>query len=90
MVLTTLGRVGSWTLKKKVHHRAGRIIKEVGHLLLEIETVIDTAVDCRNPYVHGHATKRVMPKLCDSCVGFLTNTLEFIFFLQTLQMRGGT
>ena len=86
MILSALGRVGSWTLKRKILHRVQSIIEVIGHMnpmITLIETPIDTAVRCRNLYVHGRE-KKVTPKLCDSCLPFLTDTLEFIFFASDL------
>lgn len=81
-----LGHVKRWPLKKKILHRVQSIIEAIGHLnpmITLIETPIDTAVRCRNLYVHGRNTK-VTPRLCDSCLPFLTDTLEFIFFASDL------
>ncbi len=74
-----------WPLREKVHHRAERIIEEIGDLIPKIGLVIDKAVECRHLYVHGNGDNS---ELCDSCVVFLTNTLEFIFFASDLVDAG--
>ena len=72
-------------LKKKIRHRAERIMKEIGNLIPQIGLVIDEAVKCRNRYVHGNGDKS---RSFDSRVVFLTNTLEFIFFASDLVDAG--
>ena len=88
IVLGTLGRVGERKLKKKIRRRAESIAEGIGHLIPEFELVINKAVDCRNLYVHGSDKRGVTPKLCDSCVVFLADTLEFIFFASDLADAG--
>ncbi len=87
MVLNTLGRVGSWTLKKKIHRRAESITEAIGSEIPEFQTVIDRAVDCRNLYVHGNHSGDSSGS-CDSCLPFLTDTLEFVFFASDLVDAG--
>ena len=52
-VLGTLGRVGTWTLKRKIRHRVDIILSKIAGLLPELALVADEAVNCRNHYVHG-------------------------------------
>ena len=74
-VLGALGRVGRWTLKQRVRHRARIVVDQIGDRVPSIEKVTDAAVECRNEYVHG-TRARVD---CAAHVVFLTNTLEFVF-----------
>jgi len=87
VVLNKLGNIDSLTLKKRVRHRAVSIINAIGHATPELSAVISKAVDCRNLYVHGN-NANVTPKLCGSCLSFLTDTLEFIFLASDLVDAG--
>lgn len=84
MVLNTLGRVGTWTLKERIRHRASILVGVLGERILDIETATDEAVNCRNQYVHG--TKARVD--ADAFAPFLTQTLEFVFGASDLVEAG--
>ena len=53
-VLNALGRVGRFTLKRKVRHRAEIVVNLLSGQLPKLIMVTDTAIDARNNFVHGH------------------------------------
>ncbi len=86
-ILGHLGRVGGWRLKKKIRHRSKSITDTINHLVPEIEIAIDEAVNLRNFYVHG-APPRLDSDQHSQFLGFLTNSLEFLFFASDLVDTG--
>ena len=78
-VLSYLGRVGDWRLKRRIACRANIISNLVGELLPEFRTVVREAVNLRNHYVHG-APSRIRSEQRLHFLPFLTNSLEFTFF----------
>ena len=78
-VLSTLGRVGKSTLKRKIRHRVQVLIDKIGTQIPEICMVIDEAVNCRNKYVHGNSSPAIDYDKHILVMAFLTNTLEFVF-----------
>ena len=51
-VLSALGRVGEWSLKRKVRYRARNLMEAIGAALPMLCMVTDEAVNFRNYYVH--------------------------------------
>jgi hypothetical protein len=86
-VLSALGRIGKASLKHKVRHRAQLVTNSLPEKLLEITTILDMAVDCRNHLVHGSPIKLPSQSL-DSIMYLLTDTLEFIFGASDLVESG--
>ena len=84
-VLGCLGRIGGWTLKSKIRHRAESLVNTIGALIPNIDDVIREAVALRNDYVHGpsHGYKQRRRQLV-----FLTDSLEFIFLVSDLVDAG--
>ena len=77
-VLNALGRLGKASLKMKVRARAALILNRLPTRFLELELVVDEAVDCRNFFVHGSKAKMDYNENFDQ-VSFFTEALEFIF-----------
>lgn len=77
-VLSSLGRVGTASLRDKVYHRAERIVSIAGQYFPDINLPCSQAVLARNHYVHG---SRASFDYHDhfSEFAFLTDTLEFVF-----------
>lgn len=90
-VLNSLGRLGKSALKHKIRHRGQLITKMTGGRLIDLDTVIDQAVNCRNHYVHGSSVDKP-PKFDYSenfgMLVFFTATLEFIFAASDLGDAG--
>ena len=84
-ILGCLGRIGDWTLKKKIRHRARSLVNTIGALIPGIDDVIREAVALRNDYVHGPSRgyKQRSKQLI-----FFTNSLEFIFLASDLVDAG--
>lgn len=80
-VLGALGRVGSMTLKRKIRHRAARILPLARHGFQSLEKVIDRAVDFRNFLVHGSDSGTDWSNVD---LPFLVDTLEFVFVFSDL------
>jgi len=76
------------TLKKKIRHRADFISTEIGHSLPELSKIVDSAVNCRNYYVHGKYGDRIDYEKEIGARIFLTSTLEFIFAVSDLIESG--
>ena len=85
-VLNALGRVGKWTLKKKIRHRSRPLLDCIEDKLPELPEVIDEAVNLRNLYVHGSPPRIRID--CSRVQSFLTDTLEFIFSASDLVEMG--
>jgi len=86
-VLNALGRVGKASLKHKTRHRAQYLVDAVGDRLPDLVLVLDAAIDCRNHYVHGSASKIDYSSNFDMVI-FFTNTLEFVFGASELVEAG--
>ena len=86
-ILSSLGRMGKPSLKRKVRSRVKLITDSVGDQFPELEYVTDQAVDCRNYYVHG-SVRKVDYGVHVSQVVFLTSTLEFVFAVSDLIESG--
>ena len=86
-VLTTLGMVGTWSLKKKILKRSDILSVEIGNSIPDIHTVINCAVNCRNLYVHGNDSKQCA-SVCQKFTGFFIETLEFVFAASDLVDMG--
>ena len=82
-ILGYFGRIGGWNLKPKIRFRAENICNSIGHILPDLKTAINEAVNLRNHYVHGSPSRiRADERLYQ--LAFLTDTLEFIFFASDL------
>ena len=86
-MLGAIGRLGTASLKQKVRHRIGILLPVSGSRFPEIERVCDHAVDCRNHFVHGSQVKLIHGSPEDN-LGFLTDTLEFVFATSELVEAG--
>jgi hypothetical protein len=86
-VLNALGRMGKASLKHKTRYRARYIVDAVGERFPELGSVLDEAIDCRNHYVHGSASKIYYSRNFDM-VTFFTDTLEFVFAASELTEAG--
>jgi len=86
-VLGALGRVGALTLKRKIHFRAEVVSQLIGERVPNIERVTEEAVNLRNRYVHGSATRYDYSQDPDLEI-FLTDTLEFVFAASDLVDAG--
>lgn len=86
-VLSALGRLGKASLKRKIRHRAQRLIDAVGNRFPELVVVTDEAVNCRNYYVHG-GKRRFDYSANFNAVNFFTDTLEFVFATSDLIEAG--
>ena len=86
-MLGAIGRLGTASLKQKVRHRIGILLPVSGSRFPEIERVCDHAVDCRNHFVHGSQVKLIRGSPEDN-LGFLTDTLEFVFGTSELVEAG--
>lgn len=84
-VLGCLGRIGDWTLKSKIRHRAESIVNTIGALVPNIDDVIREAVSLRNDYVHGPSPGYDQR---NRQLVFLTDSLEFIFLASDLVDAG--
>ena len=79
-MLGRLGSVRGRRLKWKINCRAKSIRDSIDQVLPDLRTVIDEAVNLRNHYVHGTPSQiRIDQRL--SLLHFLTNSLEFVFFV---------
>jgi hypothetical protein len=74
-----VGRLGQATLKQKIRHRAAIILGAPGGERFDsLDFVCNCAVDLRNHFVHGSGIKFERDGKYES-LGFLTDTLEFVF-----------
>lgn len=86
-VLGALGRLGKFTLKRKVRSRVRLVTDIVGANFPDIERVVDEAVNCRNYFVHGSVAKINYGDHQDQ-LQFFTDTLEFVFAASDLVESG--
>ena len=84
-VLGCLGRIGDWTLRRKIGHRADSLVNTIGALVPDIDDVIREAVALRNDFVHGPS--RGYERRSKQLI-FLTDSLEFIFLASDLVDAG--
>ncbi|MCD1642884.1 HEPN domain-containing protein [Aurantimonas coralicida] len=77
-VLSTLGRIGTASLRDKLYHRAEKVITMLGGEFRELSIPCNHAVLARNHYVHGSpASFNYQDNFAE--FAFLTDTLEFVF-----------
>jgi len=76
--LSALGRLGQPSLPKKVAHRVSIVEAKVGTRFLDLQFVANTAVKCRNFYVHGSSGDLDFDRI-EPSAHFLTDALEFVF-----------
>jgi hypothetical protein len=86
-VLSTLGRLGQSSLKRKIRHRARFVLDRSDGVFDDLARVTDEAVKCRNHYVHGSDGSFDYNRNFDAVV-FFTNTLEFVFAASDLIEAG--
>jgi len=86
-VLGALGRLGKSSLKHKVRFRAKCLLDSTDNRFPDLIEVLDQAVDCRNHYVHGSASKISFSDNTDLVV-FFTKTFEFVFAASELIESG--
>ncbi len=82
-VLSTLGRIGTASLRDKVYRRADKVIAAVGNKFPELLLPCHHAVLCRNHYVHGSKGAFDYQEHFTEFV-FITDTLEFVFAVSDL------
>lgn len=87
-VLGALGRLEMPNLKRKIRHRAAPVIVALDSRLPLLLDVLDLAVDARNYFVHGGATKLDFTGVLQPSLHFLTEALEFTFALSDLHEAG--
>lgn len=87
-VLGALGRLRKPNLKRKIRHRAVPVVAALGSRLPHLLDVLDLAVDARNYFVHGGATKLDFAGALQPSLHFLTEALEFTFALSDLHEAG--
>jgi hypothetical protein len=73
------GRIGEPNLKQKVRHRAALINAVAAAQFPSLDEVCDHAIDCRNYFVHGNSRMKFDLNEPPDTLGFLTDTLEFVF-----------
>jgi hypothetical protein len=78
-VLNALGLVGKPSLKQKVRSRSKFILDLVSARFPDLDSVTDTAVNCRNFFVHGTTKSKLGYDDYIDLLPFLTDTLEFVF-----------
>lgn len=76
--LSALGRLGLPSLPKKVAHRVSLVESKLGASFPDLKFVANTAVKCRNFYVHG-SSGDVDFTAIEPLIPFLTDSLEFTF-----------
>jgi hypothetical protein len=86
-ILSALGRLGKWSLKKKIASRLEKFLPVVVHKLPELGMVTERAVDCRNFFVHGGDRKFDYIKH-ERLLWFFVDTLEFVFAASDLTEAG--
>lgn len=86
-ILGALGRLGTWTLKKKIASRLEKFIGQVSDRFPELMMVTEKAVNARNFYVHGGEPDFDYDEY-DRVRNFFVDTLEFIFATSDLVEAG--
>ncbi len=87
-VLGYLGRVKKPSLKEKIRYRSQVISSRIGASIPDIDEVTDAAVDLRNIFVHGSTSSAAKKDKLQESIGFLTDTLEFVFCTSDLVESG--
>jgi hypothetical protein len=77
-VLSALGRVGTASLRDKVHHRAKKVMAVVSDKFPDLYLPCNHAVLARNHYVHGSQASFDYQEHFTE-FAFITDTLEFVF-----------
>ena len=85
--LSALGRLGQPSLPKKVAYRTSIVEAKLSSRFPDLQFVANTAVKCRNFYVHGTSGDIDFLKV-EPLVDFLTDALEFIFAASDLIEAG--
>ena len=86
-VVMALSRMGAPSLPKKVLHRVSIVERALGHRFPELALVAQTAVKCRNYFVHGGSHNFNYPAF-EPLMSFFTDALEFIFAASDLIEAG--
>ena len=76
------------SLKEKIQHRCALISEVIGEDIPNICTVTDATVNLRNLYVHGAKISDKSKRKLEESMGFLTDTLEFVFCVSDLVESG--
>ncbi len=87
-ILGYLGRVKKPTLKEKIRYRSQVISDRIGDSIPDIDEITDAAVDLRNMFVHGNTSSTARMDKLQGAIGFLTDTLEFVFCASDLAESG--
>ena len=83
-----LGKVKKPTLKEEIRYRSQVISNRIGASIPDIDEVTDAAVDLRNIFVHGSTSSVARKDKLQESIGFLTDTLEFVFCASDLVESG--
>jgi hypothetical protein len=86
-ILNALGRLGKWTLKKKIASRLPKFVTEAEDRFPELAMVTEKAVNARNFFVHGGQRDFDYSKYKCS-LWFFVDTLEFVFAASDLGEAG--
>jgi hypothetical protein len=86
-ILGDLGRIGRRTLKRKVRERARIVQSAIGEKFPDLEIVLDSAVDCRNRFVHGTDARLTYDQNLQ-LMAFFTHALKFVFAASDLAECG--
>lgn len=87
-ILGDLGRLRKPSLKEKIRYRSQVISSRIGECIPDINEVTDAAVDLRNIFVHGSSVSAARKDKLQDSIGFLTDTLEFVFCASDLVESG--
>ncbi|MXY38416.1 MAG: hypothetical protein F4160_20195 [Rhodospirillaceae bacterium] len=87
-ILGDLGRLSKPSLKEKIRYRSQVISSRIGECISDISEVTDAAVDLRNLFVHGSTASATRKEKLQESIGFLTDTLEFVFCASDLIESG--
>jgi hypothetical protein len=86
-ILSALGRLGKWTLKKKIASRLPKFVTEAQDRYPELTMVTEEAVNARNFFVHGGQREFDHGKY-ERLLWFFVDTLEFVFAASDLGEAG--
>lgn len=86
-VLSSLGRVGTASLRDKIRHRAEKVVKVLGDDFSDIYMPCDQAVLARNHYVHGSKPSFDYREHITE-FAFIADTLDFVFASSDLMELG--
>lgn len=87
-ILGDLGTLSKPSLKEKIRYRSQVISSRIGECIPDINDVTDAAVDLRNIFVHGSSVSAARKDKLQDSIGFLTDTLEFVFCASDLIEAG--